>query len=84
MVRIRMKRFGRRNRPFYRIGIFDAREERDGEAIEEVGYYDPLEEDVAKREVLKKDRIEYWLGVGAQPTEKVAVILKRHGIAVKC
>lgn len=83
MVRIRMKRFGRRNRPFYRIGIFDAREERDGEAIEEVGYYDPLEKDVAKREVLKKDRIEYWLGVGAQPTEKVAVILKRHGIAVK-
>lgn len=82
MVRIRMKRMGRRNRPFYRIGIFDAHEERDGEAIEEVGLYDPLEKDEAKRETLKKDRIEYWLSVGAQPTEKVAVILKRHGIAV--
>ena len=82
MVRIRMKRMGRKNRPFYRIGIFDVHEERDGEAIEEVGHYDPLEKDEAKRETLKKDRIEYWLSVGAQPSEKVAVILKRHGIAV--
>ncbi len=81
MVRIRMKRMGRRNRPFFRIGVFDAREERDGRAIEEVGHYDPLEKDVEKREVLKKERIEYWLSVGAQPTEKVAVILKRHGIS---
>ncbi len=83
MVRIRMKRMGRKNRPFYRIGVFDAHEERDGRAIEEVGHYDPLEKDDSKREVLKKDRIEYWLSVGAQPTEKVAVILKRHGITAE-
>ena len=54
MVRIRLKRMGRRNRPFYRVGIFDAHEERDGKVIEEVGHYDPLEKDDSKREVLKK------------------------------
>lgn len=83
MVRIRLKRMGRKNRPFYRIGIFDAHEERDGKTIEEVGYYDPLEEDESKREVLKKERIEYWLSVGAKPTESVAAILKRQGIKFK-
>lgn len=83
MVKIRLKRMGRKNRPFYRIGIFDVHEERDGEAIEEVGHYDPLEKDESKREVLKKERIEYWLSVGAKPTESAAAILKRHGIAFK-
>lgn len=83
MVRIRMKRMGRKNRPFYRIGAFDRHEERDGKSIEILGTYNPLESDEAKQTVLKKDRIEYWLSVGAQPSETVAVLLKKHGIAVK-
>lgn len=83
MVRIRMKRMGRRNRPFYRIGAFDSHEERDGRSIENLGTYNPIEPDETKKTVLKKDRVEYWLSVGAQPTEKVAVLLKKHGIAVK-
>lgn len=83
MVRIRMKRMGRKNRPFYRIGAFDSHEERDGKSIELLGTYDPMESDGAKQTVLKKDRIEYWLSVGAQPSETVAVLLKKHGIAVK-
>ncbi|MGR3309870.1 MAG: 30S ribosomal protein S16 [Candidatus Brocadiales bacterium] len=83
MVRIRMKRMGRKNRPFYRIGAFDSHEERDGRSIELLGTYDPIEPDETKKTVLKKDRVEYWLSVGAQPTEAVAVLLKKHGIAVK-
>jgi len=82
-VRIRMMRMGRKNRPFYRIGAFDAREERDGMAIENLGTYDPLESDNKKKVSLKKDRVEYWLSVGAKPTESVASILKRFGISFK-
>ncbi len=83
MVRIRMKRMGRKNRPFYRIGAFDNHEERDGRSIELLGTYDPIEPDEAKKTVLKKDRVEYWLSVGAQPSEAVAVLLKKHGITLK-
>jgi len=83
MVRIRLKRMGRRNRAFFRICAFDAREERDGRSIEQLGTYDPMEKDEDKKVVLKRDRIEYWLSVGAQPTETVASILKKNKIAVK-
>ncbi len=58
----------------------DARSPRDGRAIEELGHYDPLVRNTEGREVLKVSRIRYWLSVGAQPSEKVAAILKRHGI----
>ncbi len=83
MVRIRLKRMGRRNRAFFRICAFDAREERDGRSIEQLGTYDPMEKDEEKKVVLKRERIEYWLSVGAQPTETVASILKKNKIAVK-
>lgn len=83
MVRIRLKRMGRRNRPFFRICAFDAREERDGRSIEQLGTYDPMEKDESKKVVLKRERIEYWLSVGAQPTETVASILKKNNIAFK-
>ncbi len=83
MVRLRLKRMGRRNRAFFRICAFDAREERDGRSIEQLGTYDPMEKDESKKVVLKRDRIEYWLSVGAQPTETVASILKKNKIAVK-
>lgn len=83
MVKIRLKRMGRRNRAFFRICAFDAREERDGRSIEQLGTYDPMEKDESKKVVLKRERIEYWLSVGAQPTETVASILKKYEIAVK-
>ncbi len=83
MVRLRLKRMGRRNRAFFRICAFDAREERDGRSIEQLGTYDPMEKDEEKKVVLKRERIEYWLSVGAQPSETVASILKKNKIALK-
>ncbi|MCP4254175.1 MAG: 30S ribosomal protein S16 [Candidatus Scalindua sp.] len=83
MVKLRLKRMGRRNRAFFRLCAFDAREERDGRSIEQLGTYDPMEKDEEKKVVLKKERIEYWLSVGAQPTETVASILKKNNIALK-
>lgn len=80
MVRIRMKSFGRRHRPFFRICAMDARTPRDGRAIEELGYYDPMARTLEAREQLNANRIRYWLSVGAQPSEKVQAILKRHKI----
>ncbi len=78
-VRIRMKRMGRTHRPFYRICAFDHRTPRDGRAIEELGTYDTSIADTNARVALNTDRIDYWLSVGAQPTEKVAVLIKKYG-----
>lgn len=82
-VRIRLKRMGRRNRAFYRICAFDSRKPRDGKSLEQLGTYDPMEEDDAKKYVIKKERIEYWISVGAKPSETVASILVKHGISFK-
>lgn len=76
-VRIRMKRMGRKHRPFYRICIMDQRKARDGKAIEEVGFYDTTVPDKAQRVSLKMDRIDYWLSVGAQPSEKVNALIRK-------
>ena len=76
-VRIRMKRLGRKHRPFYRICVMDARKPRDGKAIEEVGHYDPMVRDKSKRVVVNLDRVDHWISVGAQPSEKVAVLLRK-------
>ena len=80
MVRIRMKSFGRRHRPFFRICAMDVRSPRDGRAIEELGHYDPMVRNLEARTVLDVNRIRYWLSVGAQPSEKVQAILNRHGV----
>lgn len=79
-VRIRLKRCGRRNRPYFRIGVFDARTKRDGKSIELVGNYNPIEKDEEKKYTLNVDRIKYWLSVGAKPTEAVEKILKKKQI----
>jgi small subunit ribosomal protein S16 len=79
-VRIRLKRLGRKNRPFYRIGVFDAHTKRDGKTIEELGFYDPIEKDEAKQVRFDRDRALYWLSKGALPSDTVASIFKRHGI----
>ncbi|MEN1681098.1 MAG: 30S ribosomal protein S16 [Planctomycetota bacterium] len=78
-VRIRMKKMGRTHRPFFRICAIDKRSPRDGRALEELGTYDPSVRDADARAVLKKDRIDYWLSVGAQPSDKVAVLIKKYG-----
>ena len=58
----------------------DSRAPRDGRSIEELGYHDPMARNVESRESLNVDRIRYWLSVGAQPSEKVSAILRRHGV----
>ena len=81
-VRIRLSRMGRKNRPFYRVCVFESSTRRDGKCIEKLGFYDPLIEDFEKQIKLKKERVEYWLSVGAKPTEKVAVLLKKRDFKV--
>lgn len=76
-VRIRMKRMGRTHRPFFRVCVMDSRNPRDGKAIEEVGHYDPMVRDKSQRTKLNLERIDYWLSVGAQPSPKVAVLIKK-------
>ena len=78
-VRIRMKRLGRRHRPFYRVCARDARTARNGRVIEELGTYDPMVKETDARVRLNNERIDYWLGVGAQPSENVAVLIKKYG-----
>ena len=78
-VRIRMKKLGRRHRPFYRICAMDVRVPRDGRVLEELGTYDPMVPLEDARAVLDGDRVQYWLGVGARPTEKVRVLIKKYG-----
>ena len=78
-VRIRLKRLGRRHRPFFRVCAMDARSPRDGRVLEELGTYDPMVPDTDARALLKRDRVDYWLSVGAKPTEKVAVLIKKYG-----
>jgi small subunit ribosomal protein S16 len=77
-VRIRMKKMGRRHRPYFRIVAMDARQPRDGRVIEELGTYDPMIRNTDDRVTLRASRITHWMSVGAQPTEKVAVLLKKY------
>jgi len=78
-VVIRMKRMGRTHRPFYRICAADRRTPRDGRVIEELGTYDPSVSDTNARCTLNAGRVDYWLGVGAQPSDKVRVLIKKFG-----
>lgn len=80
MVKIRMKMMGRRHRRFFRICAMDSHEPRDGNAIEELGTYDPMIRETEKRYSINKERVEYWLSVGAQPSDKVMVLLRKLGI----
>jgi small subunit ribosomal protein S16 len=76
-VKIRLKRVGKVRTPHYRIVVADSRTKRDGRVIEEIGTYDPKTEPSTIK--LQSERAQYWLGVGAQPTEAVAAILKLTG-----
>ena len=79
---IRLSRQGRRNRPHYRVGVFDRRTRRDGPPIEYLGHYNPLEADDEKKVTLNAERIQHWLGEGAMVSETVRSFLKREGIAL--
>ena len=80
MVRIRLKRMGRRHVPVFRIVVMDQRSPRDGRTIEEIGTYDPRQTDEAKKVVLNRERAAHWLDHGAQPSESVGALLKKSGI----
>ncbi|MET4782571.1 30S ribosomal protein S16 [Glaciihabitans sp. UYNi722] len=76
-VKIRLKRMGKIRAPYYRIVVADARTKRDGRVIEEIGKYHPTEEPSLIE--VNSERAQYWLSVGAQPTEQVAALLKLTG-----
>jgi len=76
-VKIRLKRMGKIRAPFYRVVVADSRKKRDGAVIEEIGKYHPTENPSLIE--IESDRAQYWLGVGAQPTEQVAALLKVTG-----
>ena len=78
-TKIRLKRIGRRNRPFYRMVVMDSRNRRDGAAIEELGWYNPIDADHSYD--LKDERILHWLKDGAEPSEAAHKLLRRAGIA---
>ena len=78
-TKIRLKRIGRRNRPFYRLVAMDSRNRRDGAAIEELGWYNPI--DLNHSYDLKDERILHWLGEGAQPTDAAKKLLRRAGLS---
>ena len=75
---IRLKRFGTLKKPFHRIVVMDKRTARDGRPIETLGYYDPKTEPANVK--VKKERAEYWLGVGALPSAIVKTLFKKQGI----
>ena len=78
-VAIRMKRMGRKNRAYYRICATDRRSPRDGRVIEELGTYDTAVPDTDARVTLDNARLEYWLSVGAKPSDAVRVLIKKYG-----
>ena len=76
-VKIRLKRLGKIRAPYYRVVVADSRTKRDGRVIEEIGKYHPTEEPSLIE--ISSERVQYWLGVGAQPTEQVLNLLKITG-----
>ena len=78
-VVIRMKRMGRKNREYYRICASDRRSPRDGRVIEELGTYDPHVKETDARCTLDNARVQYWLSVGAQPSDAVRTLIKKYG-----
>lgn len=76
-TKIRLKRMGKIRQPHYRIVVMDSRQKRDGQAIEEIGIYHPKNDPSVIR--VDSERAQYWLSVGAQPTEAVVAIFKRSG-----
>ena len=81
MVKIRLKRIGATHRPYYRIIVIDARKKRSGRAIEEIGYYHPIERENQVK--ISKDRAKYWIDQGAQPTDTVRRLFTKNGVLLR-
>ncbi len=81
-VRIRLKRFGTKRKPYYRIVVMDSRSPRDGKTIEEVGFYHPIEIEEKQIQV-KEERVRDWLSKGAQPTDTVRKLLNNINFRMK-
>jgi small subunit ribosomal protein S16 len=80
MVKIRLKRMGAKRRPYYRIVVMDSRTPRDGKAIEELGYYHPVEPKESQIKV-DQDRVQVWIKNGAQPTATVKKLINKAKVA---
>ena len=78
MVKIRLRRMGAKQHPFYRLVVADSRSPRDGRFIEHLGYYDPMKDPVEVK--IDVDKVKRWLRQGAQPSEAARSLLKREGI----
>lgn len=78
-VKIRLKRFGSQKRPYYRLVVMDSRSPRDGRALDELGYYHPIEKEEGQVK-LKEDKIKAWIAKGAQPSSTVKRLLNKNNI----
>ena len=78
MVTIRLSRAGAKKRPFYHLVVTDSRNRRDGRYIERVGYFNPVGKEHEENLRIDVERVDYWIGQGAQPSERVASLLKSH------
>ncbi|EPJ44041.1 MAG: 30S ribosomal protein S16 [Osedax symbiont Rs1] len=76
MVTIRLSRGGAKKRPFYHITVADSRNARDGRFIERLGFFNPIAKGQEEALRISLDRVEYWMGKGAQPSERVAQLIK--------
>lgn len=81
MVTIRLARGGSKKRPFYHVSVTDSRSPRNGRFIERVGFFNPVAKGQEERLRLDSDRIQYWVGQGAQLSDRVAKLLKDHAAA---
>ena len=79
-LKLRLARAGTKKRPYYHVVVADARSPRDGRFIEKIGTYDPRLTDTTKRVTLLTERVQHWLGVGAQPTDRVLRFLDAAGL----
>jgi small subunit ribosomal protein S16 len=79
-LKLRLARAGTKKRPYYHIVLADARSPRDGRFIEKIGHYDPMLADDSKRVTLNAERATHWLGLGAQPTDRVLRFLDAAGL----
>jgi small subunit ribosomal protein S16 len=82
-VKLRFKMMGRRHKSFFRLSAIDSRSPRDGRVVEHLGWYDPHAKEADKQLSLDRERIEYWLKVGATPSATVRNLLTKQGIAAQ-